>query len=143
VAKTHLKMSQKSKLITAWILVAIGVCGLVFSGFHYIHQQQVIQKIADVGAIDVGKIPSSTRPSAQAIASYTVAPDLPKYINIPAINVGNTRVIQLGTISNGQIAVPDNIFDTGWFDQSGKPGQAGAMFTAMSLAGKLRVSSTT
>jgi LPXTG-site transpeptidase (sortase) family protein len=31
-------------------------------------------------------------------------------------------------MKSGQIAVPDNIYDTGWYDGSSKPGQPGAMF---------------
>ncbi len=72
--------------------------------------------------------PSSAKPSAQTIASYKVAPDVPKYINIPAINIPATRVMQLGLAKNNQIAVPGNIYDAGWYNQSAKPGQPGAMF---------------
>ena len=72
--------------------------------------------------------PSAHRPSQQEISSYTVAPTLPRFITIPAINVPKTRVRILGLTKNNQIAVPDNIYDTGWFEGSAKPGQAGAMF---------------
>lgn len=70
---------------------------------------------------------SSIKPSTKAVSSYSVAPTLPKYINIPSIGV-NARVLRLGLLKNGQIATPDNIFDTGWYDGSAKPGQKGAMF---------------
>lgn len=72
--------------------------------------------------------PTAKKPSKNDIDSYTVAPDLPRYIAIPAINVSKTRVLTLGLAKNNQIAVPDNIYDTGWYDGSAKPGQAGAMF---------------
>lgn len=72
--------------------------------------------------------PSSTKPSPASVASYTVAPDLPKYINIPAIGVPTTRVTQLGLTKNNQIAAPSNIYDAGWYNRSAKPGREGAMF---------------
>lgn len=72
--------------------------------------------------------PSSERPSADEVNNYAVAPDLPKYINLPTIGVSKTRIIQRGLTKNNQIAEPDNIYDTGWYNGSAKPGQKGALF---------------
>jgi LPXTG-site transpeptidase (sortase) family protein len=36
--------------------------------------------------------------------------------------------MSLGVVKNNQIAVPDNIYDAGWYNGSAKPGQKGAMF---------------
>ena len=72
--------------------------------------------------------PSSVTPSAGAVASYAVAPDHPKYIDIPAIRVPTTRIMQLGLTRSNEIAVPLNIHDAGWYNHSAKPGQPGAMF---------------
>lgn len=72
--------------------------------------------------------PSSVKPTAQQIAGYQVAPDLPRYINIPAIKVPTSRVISLGANKKNQIVAPANIYDAGWYKRSAKPGQAGAMF---------------
>jgi len=72
--------------------------------------------------------PSSAKPRQQTIDSYQVSPDLPRYIAIPSIKVTKTRVIQLGLGKNDQIAAPNNIYDTGWYKGSAKPGQNGAMF---------------
>lgn len=72
--------------------------------------------------------PSATKPSKQIVDAYTVAADMPKYIDIPAINVAKTRLIQFGVMQNNQIAVPDNLYDAGWYKASAKPGEDGAMF---------------
>jgi len=72
--------------------------------------------------------PSSTKPAAQAIASYNVAPDRPKYITIDSIKLPQTRIFPLGLLPDGQIATPNNIHDAGWYSSSAKPGQSGAMF---------------
>lgn len=34
----------------------------------------------------------------------------------------------LGLLKDGEMATPNNIYDTGWYTASSKPGQAGAMF---------------
>ncbi|HXE10185.1 MAG TPA: class F sortase, partial [Verrucomicrobiae bacterium] len=72
--------------------------------------------------------PSSVKPSAKAVAAYKTAPDLPKYIDIPSINVSTTRVVQLGLTKSNQITAPNNIYDAGWYTRSAEPGRAGAMF---------------
>jgi sortase (surface protein transpeptidase) len=72
--------------------------------------------------------PSSVKPKAQAVATYTVPPDNPKDISIPAINTGTVRVFKLGLLTDGSIGVPNNIYDAGWYNASAKPGQNGAMF---------------
>ena len=48
----------------------------------------------------------------------------PKKIIIPKISV-DSFVQKVGTDANKQIAVPDNLFDVGWFVGSAKPGDNG------------------
>lgn len=81
-----------------------------------------------VKSVDVISAPSSVKPANTAIVNYQVAPTLPKYIALPTISIGNTRVVRLGLSKNGSIATPDNIYDTGWYQDSAKPGEPGAMF---------------
>jgi len=120
---------RRSNVGVAYTLIAIGVVGLIALNwlvYSYQHRKSYIPS----GFISVSATPapSSVKPSTSAIVNYSVAPTLPKYITIPAIGIDNTRVIQLGLMSNGQIATPDNIYDTGWYKNSAKPGQPGAMF---------------
>jgi sortase (surface protein transpeptidase) len=112
---------------TAYILIIIGIVGLIVSGLLYVNQPRPLIPLL-VKSVAIDNAPSSTRPAAATIASYSVAPTLPKYIAIPAIDIGNTRIIQLGLTGSGQIATPDNIYDTGWYNGSVKPGQPGVMF---------------
>ncbi len=71
-----------------------------------------------------GDIPSET-PAADP-AKHTVATNLPRTITIDKIGV-KARVVRLGVKANNQLAVPANIFDAGWYAESSKPGEAGAM----------------
>lgn len=70
-------------------------------------------------------VPSETPPDNSARATYTVAPDLPRMIKIPKINV-NARVLRVGVDGQNAIKAPSNIYDTGWYDGSAKPGEKGA-----------------
>jgi sortase A len=118
---------NKSTNLIAYSLLVVGIAGLIISGVLYVHRSNPPRDIT-IGSVDVTPAPSSVKPTAAAIASYSVPPTSPKYISIPAIGITNTRIIRLGLLANGQIATPDNIFDTGWYDGSSKPGQSGAMF---------------
>lgn len=62
--------------------------------------------------------PSEAKPSSSY--EYVVAPDAPRTLDIPSINV-SARVLRLGMKSDGTIETPKNIFDTGWYSGSAKP----------------------
>ena len=76
--------------------------------------------------VQTTKAPSTVTPSATAIANYNVAPTLPRYLNIPSLGV-HARVLTLGVLSNGALAAPGDIYDAGWYKESSKPGEPGAM----------------
>lgn len=65
--------------------------------------------------------PSEEPVSEGAIRSYSVKPNLPRYIRIPSIKV-NARVKAAGINSNGDIDAPWNIHDVNWYDGSVLPG---------------------
>lgn len=71
-------------------------------------------------------VPSTLKPSPNAFASYVVAPNLPRYIRIPKLSV-QAIIRPLGLTATGQLATPDNVYDTGWYTKSSTPGQPGAM----------------
>jgi LPXTG-site transpeptidase (sortase) family protein len=74
---------------------------------------------------------------------YTVAPERPRYLYIPAVGIDKARMIALGVKSPGvngqqQLDVPKNIDDVGWYDcqinpladkRCGKPTLPGANIT--------------
>jgi sortase (surface protein transpeptidase) len=70
-----------------------------------------------------GDEPSEAPVPTQSILSYTVSPDMPRYIRIPSIGVFS-RVKQLGITREGAVDAPANINDAGWFNGSAKPGSA-------------------
>ena len=68
------------------------------------------------------EIPAENIPTTQDIRTYLVAPQYPRYIRIPRINL-ESRIRRLGLDRNGAVGTPNNINDTGWYDGSVKPGE--------------------
>jgi LPXTG-site transpeptidase (sortase) family protein len=116
----------KIRTVFAWLLIVLGILGLGLSQLKRSHEAKPPSDTAR--SVSVEPAPSSDKPSPAAVAAYIVPPTLPKYITIPAINVRQAKVVGLGYLKNGQIATPGNIYETGWYNRSSKPGQAGAMF---------------
>ncbi len=69
--------------------------------------------------------PSEEEPPSN-LSSYSVAPDLPRILEIEKINL-SARVRRLGVNSNNVLKAPSNIFDVGWYDASAKPGENGTV----------------
>lgn len=123
-----IKKLIKSKYFS-WLLVAIGIVGLSLGLVIYMSQPKPpVLSNNKVKSVDVDPVPSSVKPKASTIASYSVPANNPRYIAIPAIGIANTPVLQLGLLKSGAIATPDNIFEVGWYGGSSLPGQSGAMF---------------
>jgi LPXTG-site transpeptidase (sortase) family protein len=70
--------------------------------------------------------PSTTKPQALAVSSYSVPPEQPRYIDIPSLGV-HARILRVGINGSGELGTPDNVFDAAWYSGSAKPGQNGAM----------------
>ncbi|MYL35108.1 sortase [Pontibacillus yanchengensis] len=49
---------------------------------------------------------------------------VPKHIKIPAIDV-DTDILNVGILDNGQMGVPDDTVNVGWFEPGTKPGNTG------------------
>lgn len=67
-----------------------------------------------------------TQPTDTEVAEYTVAPDRPRYLTIEKLGVAKARILPVGS-ENGEMGTPNNIFDVGWYTESGKPGQGKTM----------------
>lgn len=72
------------------------------------------------------------------ISQYSVAPDKPRVVSIPSISV-KARVIPMGVNPDKSVQSPVNIFDSGWYNGSSKPGEDGAMFIDAHASGPTRM----
>ena len=66
-------------------------------------------------------------PTKEEVVEYTVAPDRPRYLTVERLGINNARILPMGVNSKGELDTPRNIFDVGWYEGSGKPGQGGTM----------------
>lgn len=89
-------------------------------------QSQVLSDSSDSDSDEHSGLPSEDLPKGN-VSSYKVAPESPKIISISKLGV-KARVLRMGLKSNGEIKTPNNIYDTGWFENSARPGELGAVF---------------
>ena len=67
------------------------------------------------------------KPTETEVQEYNVAPDRPRYLTIEKLGINNARILPMGVNSKGELDTPNNIFDVGWYEASGKPGQGGTL----------------
>lgn len=78
--------------------------------------------VATTGTVSQPVEVDETEPNVE---EYTVAPDKPRYLSIPKLNIQNARILEVGLSPEGQMLTPYNIFDVGWYNGSAKPGTKG------------------
>lgn len=61
------------------------------------------------------------------IDAYTVLASNPRYISIPSLNIGKTRVFPVKVDANNQLGSTDNINDVAWYNKSATPGSGGVV----------------
>ncbi|RYC75209.1 class F sortase [Candidatus Nanosyncoccus alces] len=66
-------------------------------------------------------------PTEDEARQYTVAPDRPRYLTIEKLGINKARILPMGVNDKGELDTPNNIFDVGWYEASGKPGLGGTM----------------
>lgn len=66
-------------------------------------------------------------PTETEVYEYKVAPELPRYLTVERLGIRNARILAMGINEKGELDTPRNIFDVGWYESSGKPGQGGTM----------------
>ena len=68
-----------------------------------------------------------TPPTETEVYEYVVSPDRPRYLTIERLGIRNARILAMGINEKSELDTPRNIFDVGWYESSGKPGQGGTM----------------
>ena len=71
------------------------------------------------------------------VDGYLVAPDLPRALRVDSLNI-YARILPMGVNPDGSVQAPKNIFDSGWYTGSAKPGEAGASFIDAHASGATR-----
>ncbi len=124
-AKQKQRLLTMPRVITAMaVIVFMAGLGVAFMGFRT--NKNVEAQVQAVANQEDGEIPVEQKPSDDDLASYQVAPDMPRILSIDKLGV-KSRIINMGLDNKGTLMAPGNVYDTGWYNQSSKPGQAGAM----------------
>ncbi len=122
---------KKLQIAIVGIAICMVIVGAYFSlvGLRATHVEQIqAEKLTQEANNQNGTSnnPSTVKPSSSTVSNYVVAPDLPRYLNIPKLGV-HAIVLQVGKTSSGALATPPNVFETAWYTGSAKPGQPGAV----------------
>lgn len=72
-----------------------------------------------------------------AIDSYVVGADQPRMLSIDKVNI-RARILPMGVTAQNAIQAPVNIFDSGWYTGSAKPGTPGIAFIDAHASGATR-----
>ena len=67
------------------------------------------------------------KPSDAEVREYKVAPDHPRYLSIEKLGIVNARILPMTVNIEGELDTPNNIFDVGWYEASGRPGYGGTL----------------
>lgn len=126
-----LRIKGWRKIIVWAVYAVLAILALVFlirvAVFEndYYNEKQGSERAAVLVAEDTEL--DETVPTEQEIKDYVVAADKPRYLTVEKIDVKNARILPMGVNASGELATPVSIFDVGWYDGSGKPGQGGTM----------------
>lgn len=111
--------------VIAIVFLAFFIRVAVFENEYYSSKRGSERAVAET--ISAGDELEEEKPDENAVKEYTVAADRPRYLSIEKLNITNARVLAMGVNTSGELDTPRNIFDVGWYDGSGKPGQGGTM----------------
>lgn len=109
--------TQTLKAHVRWLLLIIGIGFVIFSTYESVSQNQRVNEILYCTAPD--KVP----------------PGLPIRLTIPVINV-NADVQYVGITLKGEMDVPSNTVDVGWFKPGPRPGENGSAVIAGHFTGE-------
>ena len=113
---------------TAWSVVAIlflafWIRVMVFEADYYNSKEGSERAIASSAEDNL----IEEEPTDTEKEDYTVEAMNPRYLSVSKLGIDKARILPMGVNINGELATPDNVFDVGWYDGSGKPGQGKTM----------------
>lgn len=105
--------------IVAILLIALLVAGGWF-GYRWYTTGDI--PLASVPLVNAGTIVDESMITPLQVSQYTVTALRPRYIKIPSLDVGNTRIYPVRLDTNNLLEYPSNIHDVGWYEKSDTPG---------------------
>lgn len=123
------------RLLPVGIASLVLVAGLAIFALTLVTNKQVVEQVAaesrsadESGDAEEDETapPSEEEVTPAAVNSYRVDPGRPQLIEIEKLGK-RSRIKPMGLLRSGALNTPYNIYDTGWYDKSSKPGEGGAM----------------
>lgn len=130
VRKLHFRISQVIGIIILLLLAGF-IARVAIWEHNYLERMEGSERhlppnIGGIGGVgETEEEVDEERPTETEITEYVVAPEKPRYFSIPSLGINNTRIVEIGLKSNGEIATPYNIYDVGWYQNSALPGTNG------------------
>lgn len=124
-----LEMNNKKMPLWLAILISLIFAGLVswgvFEGYKfYLRSTSMTTEQAESSSPEVRQSAEGRDERTiqqKLIDEYKVAADQPRVLTIPSINV-KARILPMGVNPDNSMQAPINIFDSGWYTGSAKPG---------------------
>lgn len=132
--------SKKAPIIIGSIALILLVASMIFGWLYYQHSiepKPVTYDTTDPVARQEVEGREEVAVTPDALAGYQVAADQPRLLTIDKINI-RARILPMGINPDNSMQAPVNIFDSGWYDRSAKPGEAGASVIDAHASGPTR-----
>ncbi len=115
---------KRSSHLWLWfLLVILAVLVAVSTWYAYLwYTTGKMPPVPITRAIAVAPGISEKEVTKSDINDHTVPPTHPRYISIPALDIGKTRVFPVGVDKNNVLGTPSNISDAAWYEKSMTPG---------------------
>lgn len=135
VNSVYVSAKRKTSILQK-MMYAFASLVVVFSGFvsvqSFITNNKAQEQIATLGdavsrdeqgvSEGTGNEPSEEPIPRSVVANYQVSnPEDPRFLRIPSLGVFS-RIKNLGVTPEGAVDAPRNIYDTGWYNGSARPG---------------------
>lgn len=118
----HIQHKRNFHLIR-WVVALIvlaAIAAYAFFGMRWYNTGELSPLPMPVAAADasINETPVTTK----QVEQHTAPANQPRYINIPALGIDNTRVTRVGVTDRNMLDVPKTLDDTGWYTKSAAPG---------------------
>lgn len=104
-----------------WVILILAVAMAAWFAYRW-YTTGELPPVPVARAIEVTPGVSEKKVTNDDIANYTVPATHPRYISIPSLDVGKTRVFPVGVDKHNVLGTPNNISDAAWYEKSMTPG---------------------
>jgi LPXTG-site transpeptidase (sortase) family protein len=88
-------------------------------------------------SVQISEDVDTTKPTDDVLANYHTASDVPRALYIDTLGI-RARVVSVGTTDDNSMQTPKNIYDSGWYTSSAKPGKTGEVVIDGHASGSTR-----